>query len=72
MSKASIRASIASKKEKVAAYRAEIATWRSRKSSSTDKTFKLYCDGQIRGKLTQIATLQRDMASLRERMKYEK
>jgi len=72
MSKASLRASIDSKKADIARLRTEIATWRSRKSSSKDKTFREYCESSIRRTLASIGTKQRDIASLRERMKYEK
>ena len=72
MSKASVKAEIDSKKAYVAAKRAEVALWRSRKSASKDKSYKAYCDGNIRTKQSDIAIRMAEIARLRERLKYEK
>lgn len=72
MSKASTKAEIDRKKALVAAKRAEAATWRSRKSTSKDKSYKQHCDENIRRIQTDIAARMREIASLRERMKNEK
>ncbi len=72
MSKASIRASIDTKKAQIATLRTEIATWRSRKSTTKEKSYKVYCDESIRRVQSRIASIQREIVSLRERMKYEK
>lgn len=94
MSKASIRATIESRKGDIARLRADIATQRSRKSElnaryaaqiknastasakaglRTQKASAVaYIEGCIRTIQANIATKQRDIASLRERLKYEK
>lgn len=72
MSKASTKAAIDSRKANIAAKRAEIAQWRVRKAQYKDKTNKAYCAAHIVSLQGTIAFYQREIASLRERMKYEK
>ena len=72
MSKASVKAEIDKKKAYVAAKREEVKLWRSRKTGSKDKSYRAYCDGQIRMKQADIANRMAEIARLRERMKYEK
>lgn len=72
MSKASTKAEIDRKKAYVAAKREEVKLWRSRKAGSKDKSYKAYCDGQIRTKQSDIANRMAEITRLRERMKYEK
>lgn len=72
MSKASTKAEIDRIKAYVATRRENVKLWRSRKSASKDKSYKAYCDGQIRLAQGDIAGKMTAIASLRERMKYEK
>lgn len=72
MSKASVKAEIDRKKAYVAARREEVKLWRARKSGSKDKTYKAYCDGQIRLKQADAANRMAEIASLRARLKNEK
>nr|MBD5376324.1 hypothetical protein [Bacteroides sp.] len=72
MSKASVKAEIDRKKAYVATKREEVKLWRSRKTGSKDKSYKAYCDSQIRMKQSDIANRMAEIARLRERMKYEK
>lgn len=67
--KASYKASIASKRDDIKRYRADIATIRARKKTLKEKSAKDHCDSQIRNIQSMIATKQRDIASLQERMK---
>ncbi len=72
MSKASTKAEIDRKKAYVTAKRAEAALWRSRKTGSKDKSYKAHCDENIRRIQADIANRTKEIASLRERMKYAK
>lgn len=72
MSKASTKAEIDRKKAYVATKREEVKLWRARKAGSKEKSYKEYCDSQIRMKQADIAGRMGEIARLRERMKYEK
>lgn len=72
MSKESIRASIARKKDQVALCRTEIAQLRSRKKTATSQSSKVHYESSIRTKLSRIASLQREIVSLRARLKTAK
>lgn len=72
MSKESIKASIETKKGRLAEHKNKIAAIRARKAASKDKSYKKNCDDSIANEQRCVAQIQREIASLREQLKTAK